>query len=448
MVKLQIKYLLLVLALFLSYSIQAQRHLISDVQINKSAVYVGEPVEVSISIFTSTWFTSGVNPGNIKVNDAFTIYFRSLSSSKQIKGQTYAGVTLYFNVFPYDDEDIIFPSLEFTVETPDKGGYKGVKRVVKTPERAIKVKPVPPGFNKNEWLVTSNMTASDKWSGNMNAVKVGDVLERKITRNVAGTVSELVPPVVWDTISNVSLYPTRSNVDSKKTKTSISAIRTDGIRYLFEKEGEVVIPEKELTWYNPRAKKLFKRTLKGYTILVKPNPDLGMLETMRDSLQVSVPVASAGVEEEEGPKTILGLSIKEFLMLLLVVTVGGYFLIKIFKRIYKNLKTKRAVYIVSEAYFFKEFIKSINSHNSKEILNALYNWIDKLQLDEPTIGYFVAKYGDGALSEDFAQLMSSINNEPPSKLKLNAKAWRKGRSRFLNNTRISNKNTSNDWVNP
>jgi len=207
MVKLQIKHILVFLTFLLSISIQAQRHLISDVQINKRAVYVGEPVEVSVSIFTSTWFTEGINPGNIKVNDAFTIYFRSLSTSKQINGKTYAGVIMYFNVFPYDEKNIEFPALEFIVKTPDAGGFKGVKRVVKTPSRSIKVKSVPPGFNRSQWLVTSNMTVSDNWSSNKNEVKVGDVLERKITRNVSGTVSELISPIIWDSIPHVSLYP-------------------------------------------------------------------------------------------------------------------------------------------------------------------------------------------------------------------------------------------------
>jgi len=446
MVKLQFNRVLFVLVFLLSFSIHGQRHLISDVQINKSSVYLGEPVEVKVSIFTSTWFTKGINPGNIKVNDAFTIYFRSLSSSKQINGQTYAGVTLYFNVFPYDDEDIFFPSLEFTVETPDKGGYKGVKRVVKTPERTIIVKPVPPGFNKNEWLVTSNMTVSDNWSGDKNRVKVGDVLERRVTRNVAGTVSELVPPIVWDTIPNVSLYPSRSVVNSNKNKTSINAVRTDAVRYLFEKEGAVVIPKKELTWWNPSRKKLYKRTLKGYTINVKPNPNLGMLETMRDSLQVFVPTASAGIEKEK-PTTILGLSIKQFLMLLVCLIVGIYLIIKTSKKVYKNLKFKQEAHRVSEAYFFNKFLKEIKKQDSKEILNALYKWIDKLQLETPTIEYFVLKYSNGALDQDLVPLFNSANMESSSILKLNTKGWVRARANFLSTTKNVESNVSNDWVN-
>ncbi len=144
-------YFHFILFLFIGFISTAQKHLITDVRINKNTVYVGEPVEVSVSVYTSTWFTKGVNPGNIKVNDAFTVYFRSLSNSKQINGQTYAGVTMTFNVFPYDNKDIIFPSMEFTVETPDNGDYKGVNRLVKTPSRTIKVKPVPLSFNRNEW---------------------------------------------------------------------------------------------------------------------------------------------------------------------------------------------------------------------------------------------------------------------------------------------------------
>ena len=66
-----------------------QGHLFSEVNIDRSKVYVGEPVEVSVGIYTSTWFTKGVNFGNIKVNGAFTVYFRSVSSSKQMNGKNY-----------------------------------------------------------------------------------------------------------------------------------------------------------------------------------------------------------------------------------------------------------------------------------------------------------------------------------------------------------------------
>ena len=65
----------------------AQGHLFSDVKLNQSSVYVGQPVELTVLVYTSTWFTRGIDPGNIKVNGAFTVYFRSVSSTKQSSGK-------------------------------------------------------------------------------------------------------------------------------------------------------------------------------------------------------------------------------------------------------------------------------------------------------------------------------------------------------------------------
>ncbi len=430
MVRFQFKHNILFLLLICSQLFFGQRHLISDVSINRSSVFVGQPVEVSVSVYTSTWFTAGVNPGNIKVNGAFTVYFRSLSNSKKINGQTYAGVTMYFHVFPYDDQDIEFPSLDIQVETPNVGDYKGVKHTIKTKARTIKVKPVPPNINKEEWLVTSWMSVSENWSGNVKNVKVGDVLERSIFRNVSGTVSELIPPIIWDTIPNVSLYPTRSTVKNHKTKTAISATRTEGMRYLFEQEGRVKISKMELTWWDPYRNKLYKKTLPEVMIDVQPNPDLGMLTTIKESLEAEI-IEKERVDDKEF--SILGVTLKEFLIYLatFIVTLIGLF--KIIKRLIIYLKKRRANYRNSEKYYFDLFIKSINSKDFAKIQNALYRWIDRLQLAEPTIHYFIKMYG-----------VEHIMNEHS----FNKKDWIVARKKFLHLVKNRTTTISIGWVNP
>ena len=430
MVRFQFKHNILFLLLICSQLFFGQRHLISDVSINRSSVFVGQPVEVSVSVYTSTWFTAGVNPGNIKVNGAFTVYFRSLSNSKKINGQTYAGVTMYFHVFPYDDQDIEFPSLDIQVETPNVGDYKGVKHTIKTKARTIKVKPVPPNINKEEWLVTSWMSVSENWSGNVKNVKVGDVLERSIFRNVSGTVSELIPPIIWDTIPNVSLYPTRSTVKNHKTKTAISATRTEGMRYLFEQEGRVKISKMELTWWDPYRNKLYKKTLPEVMIDVQPNPDLGMLTTIKESLEAEI-IEKERVDDKEF--SILGVTLKVFLIYLatFIVTLIGLF--KIIKRLIIYLKKRRANYRNSEKYYFDLFIKSINSKDFAKIQNALYRWIDRLQLAEPTIHYFIKMYG-----------VEHIMNEHS----FNKKDWIVARKKFLHLVKNRTTTISIGWVNP
>ena len=181
MVSFTTRHIIILFLLFQAAICSAQNNVLSEVSINRKSVYVGQPVEVSVGIFTPTWFTQGVNFGNIKVNGAFTVYFRSVSTSKKINGKNYAGVVAIYNVFPYDDEDLVFPSLEMVVETPNEGGFKGIKRSVKTKSRNIDVKAVPNGYNANDWLVANNVNVNESWQGDLKTVKVGDVVQRTVT---------------------------------------------------------------------------------------------------------------------------------------------------------------------------------------------------------------------------------------------------------------------------
>ena len=415
------KYVWGFLLLLLWQGAFAQDHLFSEVKLNQSSVYVGQPVEVTVMVYTSTWFTRGLDPGNIKVNGAFTVYFRSVSSSKQISGKTYAGVEMIFHIFPYDDEDILFPSLDINVETPDEGAYEGVRRLVKTKEREINVKPVPPGISKSEWLVASGMSVKESWSGDKTEVKVGDVLERSISREVSGTVSELIPPIEWDSLPGVSLYPSRSEVNNHKTRTAISASRRDGIRYLFEKEGEVTIPEKVLTWWNPVHQKLYKRTLPGFTMVVLPNPDLGMLESVRDSLAVQT-AKQGEATGDTSAITILGISLKWFIAGFITLLVIIFLMIYGMNSFRGIIKKRREQYRNSELYYFTRFKKVSRRQDPVNAVEVLYRWIDQLNLKEPTLQYFATTYGTSELVREVKLLEQHINSSNTSAFSFNFRA--------------------------
>ena len=437
------------LLLMMSFHGFGQRHLFSEVTIDRSKVYVGEPVEVSVGIYTSTWFTKGVNFGNIKVNGAFTVYFRSVSSTKQVNGKNYAGVVAIYNIFPYDNKDLIFPSLEFTVETPNEGDSKGVKRVVKTKARNISVKAVPNNYDQDEWLVSSSVSVNESWQGDLKNVKIGNVIQRTIYRKAFGTVSELIPPIKWDSVQGVSMYPTRAEINSEKSKTSISASRSDGVRYLFEKEGTVTLPEITVTWWNSRQNKLFKRTLKEKTLRVLPNPDLGMLESVKDSLALF----NQGIDMEtpvEEELNIFGLSLKDFLTYLAVILASLFLIYKLLKwlLITKGLlekwKHKREAYSNSEKYYFKLFLNAATKKNSNAGLNAMYNWIDRLELKEPTLHYLAENYGNPAFISALDQWERKGDAYPFTEIH----HIKKARKNYLKRMNQSSIQSSSHWINP
>ncbi len=433
-----------VLLVILSPSAQAQK-LWAEVSLNKQSVYLGEPVEVTVSVYTSTWFTAGVDPGNVKVKDAYTVFFRNVSTSKTVAGKTVSGVQMIFNVFPNSAENINFPELEIEVETPKEGGYEGIAHVVKTKPRQIKVRPIPPGFVAEQWLVTTSLSVNQRWDGDIKNVKVGDVLTRTISRNAANTVSQLLPPVVWDSVAGVSEYPYRSNVESHRSKTAISATRTETMRYLFEKEGEVVLPEMEFTWWNPYHKKLYKRTLKEVKIDVQPNPDLGMLASVRDSLQAQISKTQAAEEQAEAPFTILGMSVKKFITVLgsiILLLVAFILILKWALNYRKNYLIK---YHGSELYYFRRLRIAMRGKDKKLIVESIYNWIDSMRLDEPTLKYFVESYGSMELQQE-AKVFEDQTITGRTLFKFSIKELSRARLNYLNGDNGVKKFQS--WINP
>jgi hypothetical protein len=442
MVKRYLRYMITLVLFFMSSHFFAQG-VFSTVTSNKSEVYVGEPVAITVSVYTPTWFTQGVDIGNLTVNGAFTVYFRSVSSSRKIKGQTYASIQFIYNVFPFEEQDIVIPALSFDVESPALGSSKGIRRKVQSKEKVIKIKPTPPEIDRDQWFVTGGMTVRENWNGNLNDVKVGDVLERRITRNTRNTVAELIPPIIWDSIPSVSSYPIRPKVNTNKTRTDISAIRTDGVKYLFEEEGDIVLPDMEFSWWNPYQKKYLKRTIKGRTISVKPNPDLGILRTIKDSLEVKQELIKAEETEKEA-KTYFGLSLKELLALFVVVSIVIYLFIRYLLKARKVFIRKRKEYRASETYAFKRFLSSVSSEKFHLILPNLYRWISHIQPGEPTLRAFAAKAKYTPLNTEIERLEKQLNDRPG--IAIDQTIWRKARKSFLRYRKKPQK--LNSWINP
>lgn len=421
----------------------------ASISVNKNSVYVGEPIKVVVTAYTPTYFTAPAKFENIQIKGAFSVFFKANPVSRIINNVRYSGIQRTYNIFPYDEKNVEIPPFEIRIVTPVDGGYQGVERTVKTKKKIVKVKPVPEGFDKDEWLVASNVRVTENWKGNVKEVKVGDVIEQHIERTAYGTVAELILPIIWDTIPNVSLYPTRSSVENIKSETAISAKRTEGVRYLFEKEGDYIIPEREITWWNPNTNKLYKKTISGLNLKVIPNPDLGMMQSMKDSLDLlnkSLKKEEAPVEEEK-ELTILGMSLKEFLIKLGLLIVLLYYVVKYLKKLIAKISNKREAYLHSEKYFFTEFIKSIASKNHKKILNKMYHWLDNLELESPTMQSLGKYVDDKKLNDEIEKIMHQLESDS-KQLKLNAPVWIEARKNYLKQKNKANTIVDSNWINP
>ena len=175
---------------------------------------------------------------------------------------------------------------------------------------------------------------------------------------------------------------------------------------------------------------------------MQSNPDLDMLRTAKAEL------ASASQNEVTESKSkdisILGFTLKQFLVGLLAISFILFILIKLALKFLRFLRTKNLTYHKSEAYAYKKVIKCLKSKDRKLIIPLLYNWISQFNLEEPTLKAFALKSRNPELINEVEQIEKQMKEESTS-LVINKTALSKGRRAFL---KTKNSNNIKAWINP
>lgn len=365
------KYITLTLCFFLSTYSDAQYF--ATMQVNTKNIYKQQPIKATLTVYTSTWFTDAPDLGNFNVPNSFVLPFkRTVSGIQYVDKKQYSTLTFFYLIFPYETGEIIIPDMDITISTPPEGDFKGISRKLTTQSITINVKDAPKSFAGTNWLVAKNGYISEKWNKSLSEVKVGDVIERTITIRATGTLPSFIPPSQINDVSWASIYPKEPLLKDTRTREDANGVRIEKYRYLLEKEGTFEIEPLTVYWWNPYLNKQYSRSSKEQTIVVKPNPNLGMLTTMRDSLQTKLP--SINQDDKDEAFSFLGLSLKNLLLIMIGVLISTWLLLKITMHYRKALRERKKQYLKSEKYWFDRVLKTHNKGN-KEQLNAIYNWL-------------------------------------------------------------------------
>ncbi len=374
---------------------------------NRSSVLVEQPIKVTVTVFTATWFTQPLQIENLQVEGAFVQSFKQTQSAiKYVAKKKYAALEFYYIVFPYRDGELEFPALNIITETPAEGDFKGKRVTLNTKALKINVKPIPKDADEEHWLVASNARISGKWNQNINSIQVGDVLKRTITISANGTLPSFIDEPQIDDVPFGNIYTSEPKYLDDRDNKSVNGRRIDTYSYLLEKEGEFTIPEVELTWYNPYVGKFYKRKLSEVKINIAENADMASLVSLRDSLNALNPIVSnETLASEEEPNYKYWILRGIYLVIGLVVLS---ILILISKNILRSIKRRRASFKNSEAFWFKKLMKQANE---KAFLKVIYQWLDhsdRKNMDNTLKGF---SRGNETLNKSLSKLKKNAYSE-------------------------------------
>jgi len=359
-------------------------------------VYVGQPVRLTVSVFTTTWFTSPINLAEPHPQYAVVQTLGSTPFTRREGRITYAGVTFTYLIYPFQPGEITLPAQALTTESPPEGDFKGRPVSMQSPEPTLTVLPPPEEYTGEQWLLARQVSVRDAWNRDLAGLKVGDAFERTITTRAVGTVAALIPPPDSLAIDGLGVYPgtpTLNDVPGGRN----TATRIDRITFLAQRPGAYLLPETRVTWWDPVRKQTREVTLEAVSFTVAENPDLDPdLLTAPDS-------SAAGTLEAEGPSVLPWRWLAGGAVGLLLL---GLVALRLRRRARPGLAARRARHAESETVYFKRFHKAAASGDARAVKRHLMAWLDHAYPDEQAITteHFTASASDPKLAEQAANL--------------------------------------------
>lgn len=377
----------------------------ASVQFNRSSVVVGEPLVVTITVYTSTWFTSPPEFGEIQVPEAMMVEYqqRSGAKTKTIGRKSYPAIEKKYVVYPFRVGENSLPSLSIATESPPEGDYKAKKRIIKSPEQTFRVFPPPDGIAIENWLTAYDVQLTESWGKSLEGLKQGDVLERQISIRARGSLAALIPPLelVQGDFGNV--YSKPAVLDNVQNQTSFTGTRTETWTYLMESAGSYSIPGLEVFWFDPGTGTRKSARINPREISIAANPDMDFLLSMQDSLSA---LLETGEEVYREAFEWKGLNWWQLTMVILSAILLIYGLFKLSLRVSTLVKEKREVASQSEQNYLEILLKSGREGEPAAIMQALINWFDLHRVGRygPEFAQFIGAAGDLELKRSFFQL--------------------------------------------
>jgi hypothetical protein len=356
----------------------AQQDHFARLSVTSDRVLAGQAFRVKISVYTPTWFTRAPDFGEYQVANSFTLRTdRPQSTYETIDGKRYTTLNYEYLVFPMISGKLELPALEVAFESPVEGDYKGKPVTVRTNVASVQVTPLPGGPEGAPPFAAENVHLTQSWNRPLSDLRVGDMIELTIRINITGSLANMIPPLVMDTIDWASRYTKTPALLQSLSGSMVVASRTEKHTYLLEQDGTFSFPEIRISWYRIRTGTWESFTLEPISLTVADNPDLAILRTLQDSLMAETQTLK---EEEDAQGTgLFGYSLKQVFTGLGVIGATVLLIIFTWQKSINWYRNYRARYRSSEPYHFYKLVKATRRLDLSHVNQNLYRWLDSHQ---------------------------------------------------------------------
>jgi hypothetical protein len=342
-------------------------------------VVVGQPVTVIIEVLVPTFFRGAPAYDPLDVEDAIAFFNdRGTNFTERRDGATWAGQRRSYTIYPSRAGTYAIPTLGVEVRY-GVGSRAVIDTAFADPVSFAAVIPEEaqggPAF-----VAARELRLSQRYEPVPDTIRVGDAFRRTITTEVDGTLSLIVPPLSFDSIDGLAVYPDppRLTDDGGERGTSVTGQRVESAAYVAQVEGTYRLPPVAVAWWDWSERAMRRSEVPGVALVVVANPDLVAEYALPpDSVDVAMAEAEAAVSVGLGPVLRLWLIRVGSVGLLLFVT--WRLLAPRLSDLRRTLEAGRTKRAESERAHFRRLQQAARTNDPGATANALAAWLTRFQ---------------------------------------------------------------------
>lgn len=310
-----------------------------------------------------------------------------------IEGVAYSGQQTTISLYPKRSGLITVPPVAIDVEITRWGADADVRiERHQTPPVEFTVSSPPGTEGRSEWVTTPALTATQTWDPRPESLRVGDAVKRTLAFEAQDVSGMAFPPMTQDPIPGVGLYPDQPRVEERSNRGEIVGSRIETWTYVFERAGDVTLPDVELAWFDPDSETLRVEILKGLTMSVVALP--AGIGPQADNVPISRRVVPWGVG-------------------LFAVLIGGLTWVLTRSRWARAGQWAIQRLCRSEPAAFHRFRRACRDQDARTVYKTLITWLDQSSPNPGVVRLdrFARRYGTEETQDCVAALHAALGDD-------------------------------------
>jgi hypothetical protein len=191
-----------------------------------------------------------------------------------INGKTYEVTERVYALFPQESGVLSIAPIRFEARILKDGSITG-RRTYQSSELTINILPIPAppnAYPDANWLPAKSVKLTEEWSRDMQNLRSGEPITRKLTITAIGQLSTQLPSIDYSN-DRLKIYPDKPKFLDDMNADGMIASRIDQYAMISVNAGDIQLSGVDVPWWNTVEKKWKVATLPTRVINIKPSID-------------------------------------------------------------------------------------------------------------------------------------------------------------------------------